>query len=78
MRDVDKSRTVGDIEIIVVQDGRLFLVDRVNNRRKELTDEYRNRMIDAQLMDELECRFRGTHPFEDESLLTFLKNDRKT
>lgn len=56
---VQKERRVGDIDIYVTDDGRLFIDDLRNSERVELTDEYHDRIVDRQLMDEIEHRVRS-------------------
>lgn len=78
-----KTRRVGQIEIYVTDDARLFIEDLHEQTRWELTDEYRNRQIDEQLMTELEHRVRAGGLLDARgsghgSLLAFLKSDRKT
>ena len=74
MKNISHGRRVGNVEIIVTKDQKLFIKNTIDGRRRELTEEYKHRVIDNQLMDELERRIRGEYPFQDESLLHFFNN----
>ena len=54
-----KKRVVGNVSIYVTDDSRLFIKDRTSDTKWEMTNEYRSRQIDEQLMDELERRVRS-------------------
>ena len=73
-----KKRKVGNVLIYVDDAGRLFIKDRTSGTEWEMTDEYRHREIDEQLMDELERRVRSGGILEarrsgHSSLLGFLR-----
>lgn len=59
MSNVWKERTVGDVEIYVTNDGRIFVSDLRQQERVELTSEYHNRVVDERLMIEIEFRVRS-------------------
>lgn len=54
-----RERKVGDIEIVVTDDFRLLLKDRRNDKTWDITDDYMNRQVDRQLLDEVERRVRS-------------------